>query len=266
MSHFQYSFTRADIQADGSALIDHPFLNNNPTAKFNSFLSWDPATQGAITNREEITVQYNLGAGKWSVSNNNNKPIVARVTYNISISGPGRVNTQIPRTSIEIKELTVTPNTNQILNPVGFMFMAVWADGVKLQGENIIAAHSEQTEVLSFEMGGSKTSRANNYEPITIKFHSGIPATIQLLNAFIKKQSMVFSIDAISLTNTTGQEALNYTIKLTGAYISSYKQSFLKGESKLNTSNLPVVYDEIKITFTKIEYTNSAGATATDNQ
>jgi type VI protein secretion system component Hcp len=143
--------------------------------------------------------------------------------------------------------------------------MSAWADGVKLPGENNIAVHSEQTELLSFEMGATKTSRANSYEPITIKFPSGIPATIQMLNAFIKKQSMVFSFDAISLAGATGLEALNYTIKLTGAYISSYKQSFLREKGKLNSSNLPEIYDEIKIMFTKIEYTNSNGETAIDN-
>lgn len=264
-SRFQYSFARSDIQADGSALIDNWHLNNNPTVRFNTFLNWNPATQGAVTNREEITVQYNPGIGKWFISNNNNKPIVARVTYNIAITWPGRVNTQIipPRTSVQIKELTTSPNTNQKLNPIGFMFMAAWADGIKLPGENLIAIHAEQSELLGFEMGASKTSRANSYEPITIKFHSGIPATIQMLNAFIKKQSMVFSFDAIS-TSANANRVVNYTIKLTGAYISSYKQ-ILSDEDRQHNYGKSRGYDEIKIMFTKIEYTNSNGETAIDN-
>jgi type VI protein secretion system component Hcp len=265
--HFQYSFRREDIQADGSALIDHPLLNNDPSAKFSSFPRWDPNSQGGITNRDEIKTEYNAVAGKWSFSNKNQKPLFARVTYNISISGPGRVNTQIPRASIEIKELTVTPNANKILNPVGFMFMAVWADGIKLPGENVIATHSEQTELIGFETGTSNIdSRKNSYQAITIKFNSGVPAFISLLNAFIKKQSMVFTIDAISNSNE-GKQELNYTIKLTGAYISSYKQIFDTGLTMAAGKNQSVKgYDEIKIMFTNIEITNSAGATAKDNQ
>jgi hypothetical protein len=112
--HFQYSFTRADIQADGSAFIDNWLLNNNPTVSFNAFLSWDPSTQGAITNREDITIHYNSGAGKWSVRNNNNKPMVARVTYNIAITQAGRKTLDNPRTSVQIKELDVIPDTSSI--------------------------------------------------------------------------------------------------------------------------------------------------------
>ncbi len=79
-THFQYSFSRTDIQADGSAFIDNWHFNNNPTVRFTSFPSWNPATQGAVTNREETTVSYNYGAGKSQVSNTNNKPMLARGT------------------------------------------------------------------------------------------------------------------------------------------------------------------------------------------
>jgi len=263
-THFQYSFSRADIQADGSAFIDNWHLNNNPTVRFTSFLSWNPATQGAVTNREETTVQYNPAAGKWQVSNTNNKPMVARVTYNIAITWPGRVNAQIitPRTSTVINELTVAPNSNQLQNPVTGIFMTAWVEGVKLPGENSSVSHAEQTELTGFVMGASGADRKNNYETITIRFRSGIPATIQLLNAFIRKRSMVFLFDAISSRITTGQEAISYTIKLTDASISSYKQVIQSGEYSAGNRTPFTAYDEIKILFKKIEYKNSAGEVA----
>lgn len=265
-THFQYSFTRADIQADGSAFIDNWHLNNNPSVRFTSFLSWNPAAQGAVTNREETTVQYNPAAGKWQVSNTNNKPIVARVTYNVGITWPGRVNTQIntPRTSTVINELTVTPVTTQQLTPVISLFMAAWAEGVKLPGENNSAAHAEQTELTGFVMGVSGADRKNTYESITIRFRSGIPATIQLLNAFIRKKSMVFSFDAISTIRSSGQETINYTIKLTDAWISSYKQVIQSGEYTAGNKNPFTAYDELKVMFKKIEYKNSNGELAAD--
>lgn len=273
-THFQYSFTRADIQADGSALIDDWHFNNNPTVRFNYFLSWDPATQGAVTNRDEITVQYNAALGKWSVSNNNNKPMVARVTYNIAITWAGRVNIQAtpPRTSTQINVLTVTPtanttpNTNTVFGNVRMMFMTAWADGNKLPGDNIRTAYPDMTEIHSLEMNTTNLGvRKNTYSPITVKFLSGYPAGIPLLNAFIKKQSMVFTIDAITMSNA-GMEVINYTIKLTGAQICSYKQVFEREKTPSANKIVPAIgYDEIKIIFTKIEVINSAGAMTEDN-
>lgn len=111
-SHFQYSIARADIQADGSAVIDNWQLNTNPTVRFNTFPAWDPTNKGSMTSREEITVQYNAGAGKWFISNNSNKPIVAGITYNIGITWPGRHTLTTPRTSVQIKELNVLSDTS----------------------------------------------------------------------------------------------------------------------------------------------------------
>lgn len=272
--HFQYSFKREDIQADGSALIDHPSLNNNPSAKFSSFPRWDPNSQGGITNRDEIKTEYNAAAGKWSFSNKNQKPLFARVTYNISLEAAG--STTAPpivtdRVSLPIGQLGVPANPNpanpnNLLTDVAAMYMAAWAGSTKLPGDNKQASFLEQTELLGVDMGTNNFSaRKNTYDPITIRLHSGTAMMIQLLNAYMSKQSMTFQIDAIS-NSTTGKYALNYTIKLTGAYISSYKQVFLL-EPNQNGTTSPIrkTYDEIKVMFTQIEFTNSVGVTATDN-
>ncbi len=116
ISNFQYSFTRADIQADGSALIDYPLLNNKPTAKFKSFHSWNPGSQEApLANPEEVTVKYNPRAGKWSISNTNKKPFYARVTYNIAVlSGDNVIKNPVKNErdsasykAVEIRELII---------------------------------------------------------------------------------------------------------------------------------------------------------------
>ncbi len=88
-NHFKYSITTENLQKDGSAFIDHPALNNKPNAQFRFFLNWNPEIQRGITNREEINIQFNLGAGRWSISNINKKPLFARVAYNIIISNEG---------------------------------------------------------------------------------------------------------------------------------------------------------------------------------
>jgi type VI protein secretion system component Hcp len=267
--HFQYSFRREDIQADGSALIDHPSLNNNPSANFSSFPRWDPNSLGGITNRDEIKTEYNAAAGKWSFSNKNQKPLFARVTYNISIEAAGNITSPhivTDRVSLPIGQLGVPANPNNLITGIAAMYMAAWAGNTKLPGDNKQASFLEQTELLGVDMGTNNFSaRKNTYDPITIRLHSGTAMMIQLLNAYMSKQSMTFQIDAIS-NSTTGKYALNYTIKLTGAYISSYKQVFLLEPNQSGTGS-PVkrIYDEIKVTFTQIQFTNSTSATATDN-
>ncbi len=269
-SHFQYSFTRTDIQQDGMALIDHPALNNNPAAKFTSFLSWSPETQGATTNREEINIQYNTVENKWAVGNINKKPLFARAAYNISLTSGSNGNTKITNAqpAVAINQLTVLPNPNAVFGDIGMMFMGATADGIKLPGDNLVLGHLDQTQLYSLEMGANNLSgRKNTYDPITIRVHSGCPMFIPLLNAFINKQSMIFNIEALTTKTSSGKAAAVYTLKLSGAYISIFKQVFDEETSAATTKIISPrkVYDEIKIVFTKIEYI-TAGATATDNQ
>lgn len=273
-AHFRYEFTRADIQRDGSAWIDHPALNNNPTARFTTSPSWIPE-KGSSTNREETTVSYNTAGGRWSVINLNKKPLFERIAYNISIEAAGS-KTALPaivtdKISLPIGQLGVPANPNPV-NPAGVagdivtMFMAAWADNTKLPGDSKQTLHLEQTELWGLEMGTTNLSaRKNTYETITIRLHSGAAMMIPLLNAYISKQSMTFQIDAFS-NSTTGKQALNYTIRLSGASISSYRQVFLEEPVQSGTAAIfRKTYDEIRVVFTQIEFTNSNGATATDN-
>lgn len=274
-THFQYEFTKADIQRDGSARIDHPALNNNPTARFTTSPSWIPEKK-AFANREEAAIRYDTSGGRWSVSNLNKKPMIDRINYNIAIEATGNKTSSPPivtdKVSLPIDELVVPANPNPanpnaVTGDIATMFMAAWAGNTKLPGDSKQALHLEQTELLGLEMGTTNLSaRKNTYEPITIRLHSGAAMMIPLLNAYISKQSMTFQIDAFS-NSPTGKQALNYTIRLSGASISSYRQVFLQDPSQggNTTKGSPKTYDEIKVIFTQIEFTNSTGATATDN-
>ncbi len=263
-NHFQYSIARENLQKDGSAFIDHPALNNNPTIKFISFLSWNPDAQGATTNKNEATMQYNNAAGKWFISNINSKPLYARVAYNIVVSSGGNTNTNPVYPSVVIPELVVTPsNSNSTPGPVIQMYMTAWANGIKLPGDNIRSAYLDKTQILGFEMGVSSLSSSGQvsasgkrvYDPVTIKSRTGYPATIPLFDAFVKNQNMAITIETYSFS-ATGTEALNYSIKLTGARIASFKQIY--DEAGLNgtgtSAGLKKFFDEIKVTFTGIEF------------
>lgn len=265
-THFQYLITRENLQKDGSAVIDFITINN-PNAQLRFIPCWVPELHVAVVNRDEVNIQFNNETGKWYVSNINKKPLFARIAYNIIVSS-GRSFASYK--AVLIKELTVASNPIQVSGTVASMYMTVWADGIKLPGDNFQSGHLDQTQIYGLEIGASSPTTLTSghlstgkriYEPITIKIHSGWPAGIPLL--------MAFTIDAISNdlnnTNASGAQALNYSIKLSGARIVSFKQSYEEVGLHMGTGTNKKVYDEIKIMVTKIEYTNSAGATAVDN-
>jgi Type VI secretion system effector, Hcp len=269
--HFRYSITPEDIRRDGSAIIDHPALNNNPTVQFSSFLSWNPDLQRGTTNRDSITMQFNTATGKWHVSNINKKPLFARVTYNIVVSSRGTANnTPVINNLVQINELVIAPASPTVSGPVTQMYMTVWADGIKLPGESIIIAHQQQIELVDFQMGASNLSSSGllslsgkkAYEPITIKKRTGLPATIPLFNAFIKNQDVTATIEVFSLSSV-GIAGFNYSIKLSGARIVSFKQIQEK-EAPGQNNKQDGYFDEIKILFTKIEFIKD-GVSVVDN-
>ncbi|MEQ1676955.1 MAG: hypothetical protein ABL876_09655 [Chitinophagaceae bacterium] len=274
-THFQYEFTKADIQRDGSAWIDHPALNNNPTARFTTSPSWIPEKK-AFANRDEAAIRYDSLGGRWSVSNLNKKPMFDRINYNIAIEAAGSKTVSPPivtdKISLPIGEVVVPANPNPsnpnaISGDIIVMLMAASVGNTKLPGDSKMTAFPDHTELWGFEMSSNNLSaRKNIYEPITIRLHSGTAMMIQLLNAYITKQSMTFQIDALTVNANVGKNVVNYTIKLSGASISSYRQVFLEELSQTGgTSKFRKTYDEVKVTFTQIEFTNSSGATATDN-
>ena len=258
-THFQYTITTENLQKDGSAIIDYRALNNNPTAQFNLFISWNPETQRATTNRNPINIQYNKDAGKWSIRNINNNPLFARVVYNIVISFAGNANTipVIPNAVIT-NSAVISSTINSASNGVTAMYMTAWADGKQLPGPGISGSNPlGKTEIIDFIMAANSPYDAATgmrtgkkiFELITIKTVTGFPPTIPLFNAFANNQNMVFTIETFTLNKSTGSEELNYTIKLTGAHIISFKQTNDK-ESILKNKYL----DEIKISFGQIEY------------
>ena len=62
---------------------------------------------------------------------------------------------------------------------------------------------------------------------------------------------MVFIIEAFAINKSTGAQELNYSIKLTGASIASFKQA---GNDESMVKYKSKYLDEIKIVFGQIEY------------
>ena len=252
--HFLYTIKQEDIQREGAALINHPALNSNPNAQVRFLNSWGPEIGLTVSNRDEVVMQYNADAGKWAVTNINKKPLFAGVTYNIAVSSGGNANSNTGNTN-PVNNLKTTGNSTS--GPIISINMTAWANGIQVPGGNNVK-YPGTNEIIDFSMGANtpydiatgRTSSNKVYEPITIKTGMGFPATIPLFNAFAKNQNMEFTFETFSVpTSGSGAALLNYTIKLTGARIVSFKQSF-DSESGLNSKK----YDEIKISFSQIEF------------
>ena len=252
--HFLYTIKQEDIQREGAALINHPALNSNPNAQVRFLNSWGPEIGLTVSNRDEVVMQYNADAGKWAVTNINKKPLFAGVTYNIAVSSGGNANSNTGNTN-PVNNLKTTGNSTS--GPIISINMTAWANGIQVPGGNNVK-YPGTNEIIDFSMGANtpydiatgRTSSAKVYELITIKTGMGFPTTIPFFNAFAKNQPMEFTFETFSVpTSGSGAALLNYTIKLTGARIVSFKQNF-DSESGLNSKK----YDEIKISFSQIEF------------
>lgn len=116
-NHFRYVVTNDLLQSDGSSVIDHPALNNNPRAQFNYFHNWNPSEQPGDKNRNEVSVNYNGDSGKWFISNTNKINLVPGDAYNIIISTTANTVIKPIRVTREIVQqdpLTMT-NTGEVV-------------------------------------------------------------------------------------------------------------------------------------------------------
>ena len=255
-THFAYSITPADLQKDGSAYIDHAAFNKNPNANFKYFLSWNPdRTRGSATaNREETKIEYDVNASKWVIRNINRKPLFAKVVYNIAIQPNTIISTS---NSVSIPALTTTPGGPTTDAPITQYYMTVWANGSKVKGESLRTAHLDKVELTSLQFGVTNgdavqtTRQRKQYEPFIVKKVSGGQATLPYLNALVKNEKLVITIEAYSISTSNGSEELNFTIKLTGAKFISFRH--LPEEVVSQKGQSKVYFDVIGIIFTTIE-------------
>jgi hypothetical protein len=258
-THFQYVISNEHLQPDGSATIDHPSLNNNPTAQFICFPSWNPEQQRGTTNRELSAVVYSKESGKWIVANVNRKPLFARVTYNIVIRDRGTARrSSSSSNAVGIRELIAAPTSQSPSTPVVGMFMTVETNGVMFSGDNDQSLFADKIRIISFQLGASRPAAALSkikqvYDPIQIKAQTGMPNTIPFFTAYVKKQTLTLTIETYS-TDFNGKTGLNYTIKLSGASIIAYRQLFEDTHLSVLAEKSRKVFDELSVIFTKIEY------------
>ena len=71
--------------------IDHAGLNDNPNARFGVFQNQAPSLRGGNVNRYDIQMKYDSLAGRWYITNTNDRALENSTAYNIIISNPGNI-------------------------------------------------------------------------------------------------------------------------------------------------------------------------------
>ncbi len=153
--------------------------------------------------------------------------------------------------------------------------MYVTVEGMKqgtFKGESSVDKLKNKIELTGYEMEiisprDAATGMASGRrvrQPITIHKLYGA-ASIQFYQAISTNEQLKSVTIEFYKTNPDGTEKLDYSIKLTNASISSFKQS--SGTASVLPAGSPRgLIDEIKFSYQSIELSNpSAGITATDN-
>lgn len=89
---FLHTATAANISA-ASSFIDHPAINNNPTAQI--FVSHNLEGDGTVNRNDHVTgIWYSTGESKWAVYNEDLTTMIESASFNIYVAGTQcKVNT-----------------------------------------------------------------------------------------------------------------------------------------------------------------------------
>ncbi len=69
-----------------ASFIDHPDLNNNPSARIIAVHNWNPPGSTGVFNQSPTGVYYDPGENKWSVFNEDGTNMVVGTSYNVYIA------------------------------------------------------------------------------------------------------------------------------------------------------------------------------------
>lgn len=82
---FRHTATVATIFQTSKTQIDHPLLNDNPSAKLIVTQNW--GSIGGIYNNNPIGVEYDNAANKWRIVNTNGAAMPENAMFNVHIAG-----------------------------------------------------------------------------------------------------------------------------------------------------------------------------------
>jgi type VI secretion system Hcp family effector len=157
-------------------------------------------------------------------------------------------------------------------------FMTIKITGQKsgqFKGESLRSGETDRSDLIGYvldvktpiDAATAQSTGRRQYQPITIWKRSGASSP-QYFSALATNEEIRNVVIQYSATDATGRLQPYYTVELENVRVVGYKQLFGTPEPqglKL-AGDLPVLYDEIKISFVKITVTQlKERTTATDD-
>jgi microsomal dipeptidase-like Zn-dependent dipeptidase len=156
-----YQKNTAGNMSNGRVIINHPLLNNNPSASFYASQVWNPGGGNGVYNNADITVEYDKALAQWVVKNINGTLIPEGAAFNIAVTGKQTNNIANIDPAI-IKNIPVvikTPDNNAIVPDPGTII-----------DPSVIQAVNASTANLGFEeifLNWKSTGTAFSNQPVT---------------------------------------------------------------------------------------------------
>lgn len=167
---FQLTWKNADANAfvhkttNNNPLLDHPALNNNPSASFYASQVWNPQGVGGVYNNANISLSYNQQQARWEVKNVNGTPLPEGAAFNILITSSTKINPALSGKKIIDPAVIKNGSTN---NPQPAI---TTNPAIATIDPSVIQAVSSSSANLGFEelfLNWKTTGTAFNFQPVT---------------------------------------------------------------------------------------------------
>ncbi len=166
---FNLTWKNADANAfvhkvvNGNNILDHPSLNNNPSASFYASQVWNPGGAGGVYNNANIALSYNQQLAKWEVKNQTGAPLPEGSAFNILVGNSGKNSMAVIKNNPAIANLPPVKN-QPVTNPV------INNPNVAVIDPSVIQAVSSATANLGFEetfLSWKTTGTAFSFQPVS---------------------------------------------------------------------------------------------------
>ncbi len=94
---------------NGWLVIDHPALNNNPNAHFQTTQVWNPEGRGGVYNNSLVVTTYDKAGARWMIQNSNGTPVPAGASFNIQMANTDLSNAQTSAGAATVMTAVILP-------------------------------------------------------------------------------------------------------------------------------------------------------------
>lgn len=144
---FVHTATAGTISADAT-YIDHPDLNNNPSARILISHNWNPSGSGGVYNDNVTGVFYSNGQNRWGIYNESGASMIENSSYNVYVDQGSDVTLHIAdlanQGSLDSYSVISHPDLNN--NPSAQVVLTTYYNPNSLRNDNNYAVWYSDVE------------------------------------------------------------------------------------------------------------------------